>query len=73
MCVCIYGKLDMGYVLFQVIQLFPFTSPARPLAHINTFLYCFSFPFETLKYMDYSVDGYLQLFLLSFIEKPFKI
>lgn len=45
-CVCIYGKLDMGYVLFQVIQLFPFTSPARPLAHINTFYIAFPFPLK---------------------------
>lgn len=45
-CVCIYEKLDMGYVLLQVIQLFPFTSSARPLAHINTFCIVFPFPLK---------------------------
>lgn len=43
-CVCIDGKLDMGYILFQVIQLFPCVSPARPLGHINTFCIVFPFP-----------------------------
>lgn len=43
-CVCMYGKLDLGYVLFQVLQLLLCASPARPLAPINTFCIVFPFP-----------------------------
>lgn len=46
MWVCVYsGKLDMGYVLFQAIQPFPWVSPPRPLGHRNTF--CVVFPFSS--------------------------
>lgn len=48
----VYGKLDMGCILFHVLQLFPFSSPAGPLAHINTFCVGFFFPFKTQKYIE---------------------
>uniref|UniRef100_A0A8B9Z6N7 Divergent protein kinase domain 2A n=1 Tax=Buteo japonicus TaxID=224669 RepID=A0A8B9Z6N7_9AVES len=62
----------MGCILFHVLQLFPFSSPAGPLAHINTFCVGFFFPSKLRSIWKCSVDGYLQVSLLNFMSSLFK-
>lgn len=59
--------------MYLKIYIFPFSSPAGPLAHISVFCVVFSFPSKLRSIWKCRVDGYLQVSLLNFIEQPFKI